>query len=147
MSVRSRFAIPIRRRRLVVSLASTGALVVASAGVGIGVLLSGSANAQVQSPSRFQAAPAGSVPYRLPLGVSNAPTTFVVELAGDPVTVQDANSATPLSKADKDARRSQLRNAQVPVEASIKALGGTVMASYQLAYNGIKVRMPARQAS
>src|SRR5262245_58228589 len=121
MSLRSRFALLTGRRRLAVSIASAGALVAAATGVGIAVIVSGAADAQVQPASRFQPAPDGSVPYRLPYGLSNAPTTVVVQLAGDPVTVQNANAATPMTKAQKDARRGQLRNAQAAAEASIKA--------------------------
>ena len=82
-----------------------------------------------------------------PLGLSTTPETLVVQLSGDPITVAEADAASPLTDSQKSSRRSQLRQAQAPVEAQIRAKGGTVVASYQNAYNGIKVRMSPRQAA
>jgi subtilisin family serine protease len=80
------------------------------------------------------------------LGVSNALTTVMVEMAGDPVTVTDADAPAPLTSSQKQTRRSQLRAAQVPVEQRISALGGKVVGNYQSAYNGLKVQIAARNA-
>jgi subtilisin family serine protease len=82
-----------------------------------------------------------------PLGLSAAKTTVIVELAGDPVTVADAEAVKPLTKAQRSAHRSKLRKAQVPAEAKIRALGGTVLADYQSAYNGLKVRISQKQVA
>src|SRR5262249_23154402 len=66
---------------------------------------------------------------------------------GDPVTVTDADAATPLTGSQKQSQRDRLKAAQTPVEQSIRALGGTVAGDYQSAYNGIKGRIPARSAN
>jgi hypothetical protein len=80
-------------------------------------------------------------PVFTPLGVGNAMTTLVVELAGDPVTVAQAKAAAPLSKAQKEQLRDQLRATQIPVENELRARGGRVLGNYQHAYNGVKVRI------
>jgi minor extracellular serine protease Vpr len=78
--------------------------------------------------------------------MSNAQTTVMVEMAGDPVTVVDANAPEPLTSSQKQAHKNQLRSQQTPVEQRVRDLGGTVLGNYQSAYNGIKVRIAARQA-
>ncbi len=82
-----------------------------------------------------------------PLGISNQPTTVVVQLAGDPVTVVDGDSATPLTDEQKQQLRSQLKSKQGPVAQQVQSLGGQVLASYQSSYDGLKVRIRASQAS
>jgi subtilisin family serine protease len=86
-------------------------------------------------------------PVFQPIGISNKPTTVVVQLSGDPITVADADAASPLSQAQKDSIRSQLRSQQAPVAQQIQSLGGHVLASYQAAYNGFKVQIAANQAA
>jgi minor extracellular serine protease Vpr len=120
---------------------------------GVGVLAAGVAVLTAADPSgaavparQFRAAPAGSVVNHLPLGVSNAQVTLMVQLSGDPVTVTDADSATPLTGSQKQTRKGQLRAAQAPVEQRVRELGGSVLGNYQSAYNGIKVRIAARSA-
>ncbi|HEY6575728.1 MAG TPA: protease inhibitor I9 family protein, partial [Mycobacterium sp.] len=83
-------------------------------------------------------------PVWTPPGVRNAPTTVVVQLAGEPVAAQDA--AAPLSKDQKRQLKDQLKNKQAPVIAQIQSQGGQVLASYQVAYNGVKVRIKSREA-
>ncbi len=107
------------------------------------------------------AAPAGAVrpevagsatqlinPVRMPLGVGNQLVTVVLQLAGDPVAVQQAAAADAgrtLAAADKAQIKAQLRAAQQALHGAIRAAGGEVQANYAAAYNGIKVRVPARQ--
>jgi minor extracellular serine protease Vpr len=90
-------------------------------------------------------------PAVTPFGMSNAQTTVVVQLSGDPITVADANSKDAgrgaLSSAQKDAIRQQLRSQQSPVEQQIRQLGGKVLADYQAAYNGVKVQIAANATS
>jgi minor extracellular serine protease Vpr len=86
-------------------------------------------------------------PALVPPGLSQQPATVVVQLAGDPVTVADAKSATKFDKSQWDGKRAELRSQQAPVEDQIRSLGGRVLASYQLAYNGIKVSIPAGKAA
>jgi subtilisin family serine protease len=82
-----------------------------------------------------------------PLGLGNHQTTVVVQLAGDPITVADANAAAPLSDSQKESIRSQLRSQQAPVENQVRSYGGKVLASYQASYNGFKVSIAANQAA
>ena len=84
-------------------------------------------------------------PVWTPLGVSKRPVTVVVQLAGDPVAVQQEAAGRKLARAEKDQIKFQLRNAQAAMQSSIQGLGGTVLANYQAAYNGIKVRIPSNK--
>ena len=81
------------------------------------------------------------------LGLGDQQTTVVVQLAGDPVTVADANSAGGLSDSQKQSIRDQLRSQQAPVESQVRSHGGQVLASYQATYNGFKVQIAASQAA
>jgi subtilisin family serine protease len=76
-----------------------------------------------------------------PVGTRAAQTTVVVELTGKPVTVVEADSGRSLSKAEKDALRADLKAKQDGLAGSIRQLGGAVLADYQYAYNGVKVRI------
>src|SRR5467141_2051761 len=80
-------------------------------------------------------------PVWMPLGVSKAPVTVVVQLAGDSVAEQQGNAGRKLERGEKDRIKGQLRSQQDGLRGSIESLGGTVVAHYQAAYNGIKVRI------
>src|SRR5437762_2585808 len=80
-------------------------------------------------------------PVWVPLGVSKAPVTVVVQLAGDSVAEQQGYAGRKLERGEKDRIKGQLRSQQDGLRGSIESLGGTVVASYQAAYNGIKVRI------
>src|SRR5947199_4122094 len=80
-------------------------------------------------------------PVWMPLGVSKAPVTVVVQVAGDSVAEQQGNAGRKLERGEKDRIKGQLRSQQDGLRGSIESLGGTVVASYQAAYNGIKVRI------
>src|SRR4051812_21170247 len=107
------------------------------------------------APPSANPAPGGAVenftPAVLPFGVSNALTTFVVQLAGAPVTVADADSKDAgkggLSQEQKNALKDQLKAAQAPVVQQAQALGGNVVASFQSVYDGVAVQVPANQAA
>jgi minor extracellular serine protease Vpr len=121
---------------------------------GIGVLAASiavfgaasSADATAPSP-RFAPAPAGATPVQQPLGLSNTPVTVMVQMSGDPVAVADAAAATPLTSSQKKARRDSLRRQQEPVEQRVRDLGGSVLGTYQAAYNGVKIRISERRAT
>ena len=81
-----------------------------------------------------------------PLGLSSAPVNLVAQLAGDPVTVTSSNSATHLSDDEKNQLKGQIKASQQPIERQIESIGGTVLADYQLAYNGIKVNIASNKA-
>jgi len=80
-------------------------------------------------------------PVWMPLGVRKQPVTVVLQLAGDPVAVQQATLGRRLERAEKDQIKTRLRASQDALHAHIQGLGGTVLGKYQSAYNGIKVRI------
>ena len=80
-------------------------------------------------------------PAVLPIGLSKQPVTVVVQLAGDPVAVQQANAGRKLERAEREQIKAQLRSAQSSVQSSVVGMGGTVLANYQASYNGVKVRI------
>jgi minor extracellular serine protease Vpr len=121
--------------RIALAVAALVALCVVSA--------AGAANNPVKAPNAGQK----FTPVFTPVGISTKPTTVVVELSGDPITVADADAANPLSQGQKDSIRSQLKSQQAPVAQQIQSLGGTVIASYQAAYNGFKVQIAANKAA
>jgi subtilisin family serine protease len=125
-----------RRRGLVIGLAT--AVVVAFSVASV----AGAAN----KPTPVANPDDSFKPVVTPLGVGNALTTVVVQVAGDPVTVVDSDAAAPLSDSQKASLEQQLETKQKPVEQQIQSLGGKVLADYQNAYNGIKVQIPAKKA-
>ncbi len=80
-----------------------------------------------------------------PVGLRDAKTTVVVELAGKPVTVVEADAGRSLDKAEKAAVKADLQAKQNGLKGDIQALGGEVLGDYQVAYNGIKVRIDRSQ--
>ena len=84
-------------------------------------------------------------PMWTPVGLNTQPVNVVVQLGGDPVAVQQGNAGRKLSKAEKDQIKGQLKGAQDSLRGSIASVGGTVVAQYQAAYNGIKVRIAANK--
>jgi subtilisin family serine protease len=80
-------------------------------------------------------------PAQLPMGVSRQAVTVVVQLAADPVAVQQSNAGRKLERAEREAIKTQLRGAQGSMHGHIQGMGGAVLANYQAAYNGIKVRI------
>jgi subtilisin family serine protease len=80
-------------------------------------------------------------PAWTPLGVSQREVTVVVQLAGESMAEQQGNAGRRLERSEKDRIKGQLRSQQDGLRGSIESLGGTVVANYQAAYNGIKVRI------
>src|SRR5437762_4724041 len=81
-------------------------------------------------------------PVWMPLGVSKAPVTVVVQLAGDSVAEQQGYAGRKLERGEKDRIKGQLRSQQDGLAGSIESLGGPGVAGYQAAYNAIRVRIP-----
>jgi subtilisin family serine protease len=103
--------------------------------------------AQAAAPGRFTreaereiTVPAGITPYAL-----GAPITVVLELAAAPVASVQAASAARLTQAERDAVASSIAASQDKVIAEVVARGGTVLATFQHAINGVKVSIPAAQ--
>jgi minor extracellular serine protease Vpr len=86
-------------------------------------------------------------PVWTPMGVRSGETTVVLQLSGDPVALVQAAKGRKLSKAEKEGIKSQLKAAQDGLGGGIAKLGGTVLADYQVAYNGIKVRIDRSKLS
>ena len=80
-------------------------------------------------------------PVWTPVGLRGGETTVVLQLSGDPVALVQAAKGRKLSKGEKQAVKSQLKATQDGLRGGIARLGGTVLADYQVAYNGIKVRV------
>ena len=127
------------RRRRLTRIVAIGILTTA---VGL-VSASSSAAAGPGARRLFDPVPAGSKITNLPAGMTNRPVTVMVELSGDPVAVTDAAAAQPLSTTQKRQRGAEIGKEQTPVVQRARQLGGTVLGTYQHAYNGIKVRINA----
>ena len=81
-------------------------------------------------------------PVWTPLGLRSGETTVVLQLAGDPVALVQAAKGRKLSKSEKQGIRSQLKATQDGLRGEIAASSAAhVLADYQVAYNGIKVRI------
>jgi minor extracellular serine protease Vpr len=80
-------------------------------------------------------------PVWTPVGLRGGETTVVLQLSGNPVALVQAEKGRKLSKSEKNAVKSQLKAAQDGLNGGIAKLGGSVLAQYQFAYNGIKVRI------
>lgn len=123
---------------------ATAAAGVLIAAMGVMSASSGAAAAP-GAAAGFRPVPAGSKITNLPAGLRNRPVTVMVQLADQPVAVADAAAAQPLTVAQKRQRSDKLRQDQAPVEQAARKLGGTVLGTYQHAYNGIKVRVNANE--
>lgn len=73
--------------------------------------------------------------------------TVVVELAGDPVAVVEAEQGAELSDQEASSIRDTLEQAQAPVVDAIEGAGGTVEATMQSAYNGVQASISADQVA
>ena len=96
--------------------------------------------------SRFDEAPTrGPVSATVePLSANaNGDVTVVVELAGDPVAVVEAEKGRELSKSERSAIKKSLEKVQQPVVGAVEAEGGAVEATMQSAYNGVQATIPA----
>lgn len=96
-------------------------------------------------PEGVAADPQEITPAWTPPGVMNQPMTVVLQLNGQSVAEQQGAAGRKLGRAEKDSAKAQLRAQQDALRPSIAALGGTVLASYQSAINGIKVRISRGQ--
>ena len=101
------------------------------------------ANAQSQSANRanrFVRPPVGSaLVQRVPL--RQGEKTVVLKMAGDPVAVvRSRMPGKQISETDRQTIARTLRQQQDAIEPAITAMGGKVLAKFQHAINGIKVR-------
>src|SRR5439155_25581442 len=78
---------------------------------------------------------------QLPLALSKAPATVMIQLAGDPVAAVQGDRGRRLTAAERSQIQAALRSQQNALLPAIKNLGGQVLGQYQFAYNGIKVKI------
>ncbi len=81
------------------------------------------------------------------LSTDRRPTSVIVQLAGNPVTVVDANAPQPMTKTQRAQVQANLKQKQAPIADDVRARGGTVLAAYQLAYNGLRVSIAANKVA
>src|SRR5712672_327273 len=112
---------------------------VAALALAFGIL--GSSNSGAVRPEAVSDGASLVTPVWTPPGVSNAPVTVVVQLAGDSVAEKQANAGRRLDRNEKKRIKGQLTSQNEGMRGSIESLGGTVVANYRAAYNGIKVRI------
>jgi minor extracellular serine protease Vpr len=101
-----------------------------------------SAHAQFANPaSRFATSPVTGELRPVVSPGQQRPMTVVLKMAGDPVAV--VRSRMPgkrMAESDKKAIEGSLRAQQQALRSSIEGQGATVLAEFQDAINGIKVR-------
>src|SRR6266705_237874 len=112
---------------------------VAALALAFGIL--GSSNSGAVRPEAVSDGASLVTPVWTPLGVSKAPVTVVVQLAGDSVAEHQANTGRKLDRDEKERIKGQLKSQHDGLRGSIENLGGTVVANYRAAYNGIRVRI------
>lgn len=121
------------RRRFAVSIAASALMAVA--------VLPGPVAAA--GPARhFQRADIGTIDpsFRPLLADSTRQVTAVLQMSGAPATGQAGQTGS-----QERARANTLRAAQASVEKSVRSMGARVMAHYEYAYNGVKVRATGSQ--
>src|SRR3954471_10855 len=101
----------------------------------------GSSNAGAVRPQPAGEGGDNFKPVWTPLGVSRQEVTVVVQLAGASVAEQQGDAGRRFSDSEKRSAKAALRGQQDGVRAGVEGLGGSVLAQYQAAYNGIKVRI------
>ncbi|WP_448232063.1 S8 family serine peptidase [Microbacterium lacticum] len=98
--------------------------------------------------SRFRAAPShGAVDSSFTAASIGADgrVTVVIEMAGDPVAVVEAQKDGELSEGERDAVKDELKSAQDEISGEIADKGGEIQAQMQSAYNGFQASVPADQ--
>ena len=76
------------------------------------------------------------------------PVRVIVELRAEPVALHQRDATAigrTLTRAQRVAVRGQVRASQTGVADAIEGLGGKVIATYQDAYNGLRVQTTAKQ--
>jgi minor extracellular serine protease Vpr len=70
-------------------------------------------------------------------------TVVVIQLNGKSVAEAQADAGKKLAKSEKDQIKNQLKGNQDALKPHIQAAGGTILAQFQSALNGIKVKIAA----
>jgi minor extracellular serine protease Vpr len=96
---------------------------------------------------RFTEVPPGSKVNYLPPSMISTDVVVMLELASDPVAVASSNAAVPFTAAQKQQHEQLLEQLQIPATIGAQALGAQVLGSYQVAYDGIKVKVPTAKVA
>src|SRR5262245_11436230 len=83
----------------------------------------------------------------VPRSLSAEPMIVVVQLKDKSVAEAQADAGRKLAKPEKDQIKNQLKASQDGLKPHIQLAGGTVLAQFQSALNGIKVQIPASKLS
>ena len=83
----------------------------------------------------------------VPLSESSQVATYVVELRGQSAAQVQAERGRKLTRAEKDQIKAQLKGVQDGLRSGIQGAGGTVLAQFQSALNGIKVSIAKNRVS
>ncbi len=103
-------------------------------------------HAQSAPPSQARAIPLnGAVQTFVPRGLDTTPTTVVVVLGGEPVAVVQRNLGRELNRSERDSVIAARRSDHTTLMPEISRRGGHVLAHFQSALNGIKVRIARNQ--
>src|SRR5688572_17856909 len=85
-------------------------------------------------------------PAKMPLGLDTKPVKVMVEVAGEPITVVQAQTHDrKLTRDERNSIRETLRGQQAQVRDQVEAMGGRVLREYQSAYNGFAVHISRKQ--
>jgi len=119
------------------------------AGVVLASLAGAPASAAPTREGRFReiAVEAPAAPAFVPWALRGDSITLLLVMAGDSVATARANAPAPLSHAERHGIARGLEAAQEGLAEQVRAHGGEVLGKYQHAVNGIKVRVPVREAA
>jgi subtilisin family serine protease len=80
-------------------------------------------------------------------GLGNRQITVMVQAAGRPITVVQADAGHTLSRSRQHEVRNNLKSTQSSIASAVRSLGGRVGPTYQAAYNGMKVTIAANKVN
>jgi minor extracellular serine protease Vpr len=111
----------------------------------VGALAFTSAGVAKETPAAIGGGDAIKASYYTPRGLTERePTNIMVQLAGETVAEVMAEQGQ-VTVSQKQEIKAALGARQDAIKPAIQSLGGQVLADYQVAYNGIKVRIAPNQ--
>lgn len=135
---------PSKQLRVMAGLGTTAVAVAGLVVAQVATAGNANANANANRPA-FHRVTSQKVSGKNTFALSNKQVQVMVQVQGDPIVVADAKADRKLSNASKSQIRHDLKVRQAGVASQVRALGGTIGASYQAAYNGMKVTVAARK--
>jgi minor extracellular serine protease Vpr len=106
----------------------------------VGALAFTSAGVAKEPPAAIGGGDTIQASYYTPRGLSSEPVNVMVQLAGETVAEVMAEQGQ-ITVGQKQNIKAALSARQDAIKPAIQTLGGQVLADYQVAYNGIKVRI------